>query len=193
MIYLCVTIHFCTLTIRNNLKPIDMNKIILTSISIIFACNSILGQTTDEKYSEDVKSVDAIIKAYYDVNSGSSSDPWEFERDTYTHSKNAHIIFLDENGKADLVKLEVLQNQQRMSERIDFYEKELKRKVSQFGNIVQVWSAYEIRYEPETSTNKRGLVSIQLHYEKGRWWIDGWTNQDETDKNSIVTKFLTKE
>ena len=170
-----------------------MNKIILTSISIIFACNSILGQTTDEKYSEDVKSVDAIIKAYYDVNSGSSSDPWEFERDTYTHSKNAHIIFLDENGKADLVKLEVLQNQQRMSERIDFYEKELKRKVSQFGNIVQVWSAYEIRYEPETSTNNRGLVSIQLHYEQGRWWIDGWTNQMESDKNSLVTTFLTKE
>ena len=170
-----------------------MNKIILTSISIIFACNSILGQTTDEKYSEDVKSVDAIIKAYYDVNSGSSSDPWEFERDTYTHSKNAHIILLDENGKAELVKLEVLQNEFRMSERKDSYEKELKRKVSQFGNIVQVWSAYEIRYEPETSTNNRGLVSIQLHYEKGRWWIDGWTNQDETDKNSIVTKFLTKE
>ena len=170
-----------------------MNKIILTSISIIFACNSILGQTTDEKYSEDVKSVDAIIKAYYDVNSGSSSDPWEFERDTYTHSKNAHIILLDENGKAELVKLEVLQNEFRMSERKDSYEKELKRKVSQFGNIVQVWSAYEIRYEPETITNKRGLVSIQLHYEKGRWWIDGWTNQDETDKNSIVTKFLTKE
>ena len=170
-----------------------MNKIILTSISIIFACNSILGQTTDEKYSEDVQSVDAIIKAYYDVNSGSSSDPWEFERDTYTHSKNAHIIFLDENGKADLVKLEVLQNQLRMSERKDFYEKELKRKVSQFGNIVQVWSAYEIRYEPETSTNNRGLVSIQLHYEKGRWWIDGWTNQMESDKNSVVTTFLTKE
>ena len=170
-----------------------MNKIILTSISIIFACNSIFGQTTDEKYSEDVKSVDAIIKAYYDVNSGSSSDPWEFERDTYTHSKNAHIILLDENGKAELVKLEVLQNQLRMSERKDFYEKELKRKVSQFGNIVQVWSAYEIRYEPETSTNNRGLVSIQLHYEKGRWWIDGWTNQMESDKNSVVTTFLTKE
>jgi hypothetical protein len=170
-----------------------MNKIILTLISIIFACNSILGQTTDEKYSEDVQSVDAIIKAYYDVNSGSSSDPWEFERDTYTHSKNAQIIFLDENGKADLVKLEVLQNQLRMSERKDSYEKELKRKVSQFGNIVQVWSAYEIRYEPETSTNNRGLVSIQLHYEKGRWWIDGWTNQMESDKNSVVTTFLTKE
>jgi hypothetical protein len=170
-----------------------MNKIILTSISIIFACNSILGQTTDEKYSEDVQSVDAIIKAYYDVASSSSSDPWEFERDTYMHSKNAHIIFLDENGKADLETLESLQIDSRLYGRLDFYEKELKRKVSQFGNIVQVWSAYEMRDEPETSTNKRALVSFQLHYGQGRWWIDGWTNQDETNKNSIVTKFLTKE
>jgi hypothetical protein len=109
------------------------------------------------------------------------------------HSKNAHIIFLDENGKADLVTLESLQIHSRLYGRLDFYEKELKRKVSQFGNIVQVWSAYEMRDEPETSTNKRALVSIQLHYEQGRWWIDGWTNQNETDKNSLVTTFLTKE
>jgi low affinity Fe/Cu permease len=175
------------------LKLTDMNKIIRTSISIIFACNSIFGQTTDEKYSEDVKSVDTIIKAYYDVVSGSSSDPWEFERDTYIHSKNAHIIFLDEKGKAELVTLESLQIDSRLSERKDLYEKELKRKVSQFGNIVQVWSAYEVRNEPETTTNNRGLVSIQLHYEQGRWWIDSWTNQMESDKNSLVTTFLTKE
>jgi hypothetical protein len=89
--------------------------------------------------------------------------------------------------------LESLQIDSRLSDRKDFYEKELKRKVSQFGNIVQVWSAYEVRNEPETTTNNRGLVSIQLHYEQGRWWIDSWTNQMESDKNSLVTTFLTKE
>ncbi|ARV05836.1 hypothetical protein BTO04_03590 [Polaribacter sp. SA4-10] len=167
-------------------------KNILLAIALMI-CSSILGQTTDEKYSEDVKSVDAIMKAYYDVASGSSSDPWEFERDTYMHSKNAHIIFLDENGRVELVTLEALQNELRMSERKYFYEKELKRNVSQFGNIVQVWSAYEVRYKPETITNNRGLASIQLHYEKGRWWIDSWTNQMESDKNSLVTAFLMKE
>jgi hypothetical protein len=35
-----------------------------------FAFNSIFGQTNEEKYAEDVKSVDAIINAYYDVVSG---------------------------------------------------------------------------------------------------------------------------
>ena len=77
-----------------------------------------------------------------------------------------------------------------MSERTDFYEIELKRKISQFGNIVQVWSAYEVRNEPETTTNNRGLSSIQLHFEQGRWWIDSWTSQMESDTNFLLTVFL---
>jgi hypothetical protein len=167
-----------------------MNKILLTSISIIFACNSIFGQTNEEKYNNDVKSIDAIIKAYYEVASGSSQEPWEFERDKYIHSENAHIIFLYENGEAESLTLEAFHIELGLSERKSSYEQELKRKVSQFGNIVQVWSAYELRNEPETTTNNRGLVSIQLHYEQGRWWIDSWTNQMESDTNFLVTVFL---
>lgn len=167
-----------------------MNKIMLTSISLIFACNSIFGQTKEEKYDKDVKSIDAIIKAYYEVASGSSQEPWEFERDKYIHSENALIIFLDENGKAESLTLEALHIQLGLSERKDFYEKELKRKVLQFGNVVQVWSAYEVRTQPETSTNNRGLSNIQLHYEQGRWWIDSWTNQMESDTNLLLSVFL---
>jgi hypothetical protein len=180
-------------TVSENLKPIDMNKIILTSISIIFAFNSIFGQTNEDKYDNDVKSIDAIIKAYYEVSSGSSQDPWEFERDNYIHSKNAHIIFLDENGKAETLTLDAFHIESGLSERTDFYEQELKRKVSQFGNIVQVWSVFEVRNEPETPTNYRGLSSIQLHYGQGRWWIDSWTSQMESKKSSVVTEFMTNE
>ena len=64
-----------------------MNKIILSSIIIFFACSSIFGQSNDEKYAKDVKSIDAIINAYYDVVSGSSSEPWEFEFPDYETAK----------------------------------------------------------------------------------------------------------
>ncbi len=170
-----------------------MNKIILTSISIIFACNSIFGQTNKEKYAEDVKSVEAIINAYYDVVSGSSSEPWEFERDKYIHSKNAVITRLDENGKAESHALEAEYIPIGLSPKEDFYEKELKRIVSKYGNIAQVWSAFEIRTEPKTESNIRGLNSIQLHYENGRWWIDSWTCEMESDKNTLVDDFLNIE
>jgi hypothetical protein len=167
-----------------------MNKIILISISIIFACNSIFGQTIEEKYANDVKSIDAIIKAYYEVASGSSQEPWEFERDKYIHSENALIIFLYEDGGSESLTLGALHLDLGLSERQDVYEIELKRKVVQFGNVVQVWSAYELRNEPETTTNIRGLASLQLHYEQDRWWIDSWTNQMESDTNSLLTVFL---
>ncbi|PKG41490.1 hypothetical protein [Psychroflexus sp. MES1-P1E] len=170
-----------------------MNKLILTSISIIFAFNSIFGQTNEEKYAEDVKSVDAIINAYYDVVSGSSSEPWEFERDNYIHSKNAVITRLDDNGKAESHTLEAEYIPIGLSLKEDFYEKELKRKVSKYGNIAQVWSAFEIRTDTKTESNIRGLNSIQLHYENGRWWIDSWTCEMESEKSSVVSEFMTKE
>ncbi|WP_197687273.1 hypothetical protein [Aquiflexum balticum] len=46
----------------------------------------------DDKYGKDVKSIEAIIDAYYEVISGSSKDPWQFERDKFLHSANAVII-----------------------------------------------------------------------------------------------------
>ncbi len=170
-----------------------MNKIILTSISVIFAFNSIFGQTSKEKYAKDVKSVDAIINAYYDVVSGSSSEPWEFERDKYIHSDNAVITRLDENGKAESHTLEAEYIPIGLSPKEDFYEKELKRLVSKYGNIAQVWSAFEIRTDPKIESNIRGLNSIQLHYENGRWWIDSWTCEMESEKNNLVNVFLNKE
>ncbi|MBK8501088.1 MAG: hypothetical protein IPL46_02165 [Saprospiraceae bacterium] len=170
-----------------------MNKIVLASISIIFAFNSIFGQTNEEKYAEDVKSVDAIINAYYDVVSGSSSEPWEFERDKYIHSKNAVITRLDENGKAESHTLEAEYMPIVLSAKEDFYEKELKRKVSKYGNISQVWSAFEIRTNPQTESNIRGLNSVQLHYENGRWFIDSWTCEMESEKNTLATDFLNRE
>jgi hypothetical protein len=170
-----------------------MNKIILTLISIIFACNSIFGQINEEKYAEDVKSIDAIINAYYDVVSGSSSDPWEFERDKFIHSERAVITRLDENGKAESHTLEAEYIPIGLSPKEDFYENELKRIVSKCGNIAQVWSAFEIRTEPETKSNIRGLNSVQLHFEDGRWFIDSWTCEMESEKSSVVTEFMRYE
>jgi hypothetical protein len=169
-----------------------MEKTILFTL-VFLACSSIFGQSLDEKYGEDVKSLDAIIAAYYEVISGSSTDPWEFERDQYIHSKNAVITGLDENGKAESHSLEAEYVPLALSPKSDFYEKELKRKVSQFGNLGQVWSAFEIRTEPNIASSIRGLNSIQLHFENGRWWIDSWTCEMESNKSAVVADFLTKE
>lgn len=169
-----------------------MKRSILFTLTFL-ACFSIFGQSLDEKYGKDVKSLDAIIAAYYDVISGSSNDPWQFERDKYIHAENAVITRLDESGKAESHSLEAEYVPLALSPKSDFYEKELKRKVSQFGNLAQVWSAFEIRTDPNIASDIRGLNSIQLHFENGRWWIDSWTCEMESDKSAVVADFLTKE
>ncbi len=112
------------------------------------------------------------------------------KRDKYIHSNNAVITRLDESGEAESHRLEAEYIPMGLSPKEDFYEKELKRVVSQYGNIAQVWSAFEIRTDPKMESNIKGLNSIQLHYENGRWWIDSWTCEMESDINFLVSDFL---
>lgn len=167
-----------------------MKAIVLTSVGLILSLNSICAQTAAEKYANDVNSIDAIINAYYDVVSGAADEPWEFERDAFIHSKNAVITRLDGLGQAESHGLEAEYIPIGLSPKEDFYEKELKRVATHYGNIAQVWSAFEIRPEPDTESNVRGLNSIQLHFENGRWFIDSWTREMESEKNNLVTRFL---
>lgn len=168
-------------------------KLFLFSLMALSIYSSVYGQTLDEKYGKDVKSITSIIDAYYDVISGSRTDPWQHERDQFLHSKTAVIIRLDNNGQADSHTLDAEYMPLLLMPKEDFYEIELKRTVSQFGNMAQVWSAYEVRTNPEIPSTIRGLNSIQLHFENGRWFIDSWTTQMETAENTIVTDFLKME
>ena len=63
---------------------IKMGKINVLIISIfgLFICSAATAQTLDDHHGKDVKSIEAIVDAYYEVISGSSKDPWQFERDT---------------------------------------------------------------------------------------------------------------
>lgn len=63
----------------------------------------------------------------------------------------------------------------------DFYEVEIGRRIDEFGNMAQVWSAYEARSALGDATpERRGINSIQLYREAGgRWRIVSmiWDNE----------------
>jgi hypothetical protein len=53
----------------------------------------------------------------------------------------------------------------------DFYEIETARRIDLFGNIAQVWSAYEARAAPgDAEPERRGINSIQLFKDPERGW-----------------------
>ena len=62
-----------------------------------------------------------------------------------------------------------------------FYEVEIERRVEIFGDIAQVWSAYEARADPfDKHPERRGINSIQLARDtEGAWRIVSmlWDNE----------------
>ena len=72
-----------------------------------------------------------------------------------------------------------------------FYEKEIARRVEQFGQIAHVWSTYESRHDPDDAKPfMRGINSIQLFNDGKRWWIVNIYWQQESAENPIPEKYL---
>ncbi len=151
---------------------------------------TVFAQSPEEKYSKDVESIDAIINAWYDAFSGGAEDPWQYERDKFLHSENALITFVDERGNASNNSLESLYIPLLLQPRKAAYEIELKRKVSKYGHLALVWTAFEVRTNPEEPSEVRGLNSVQLHFENGRWFIDSWMVQMDSKDHPVVQEFL---
>jgi hypothetical protein len=124
----------------------------------------------------DVKTLDAIIENMYSVISGPAGQKrdWRLFRTLY-HPDARLVLALKREGKMPIVRLLGVEDYIRRCDRIfeneDFWEIETSRKTLRFGNIVQAWSAYESRRAPNGKPFHRGINSIQLCYDGGRWWI----------------------
>ena len=88
------------------------------------------------------------------------------------------------DGRANLRIMDRAQYRENTTPFLDansFYEVEIDRRVEIFGDIAQVWSAYEARTDPfDKHPERRGINSIQLYRdETGNWRITSmiWDNE----------------
>ncbi len=76
-------------------------------------------------------------------------------------------------------------------EKDGFFEKEIGRKIEQFGNIMHVFSTYESRRKAEEAKPfMRGINSIQLWNDGKRWWIVNVLWQSESPQSPIPEKYI---
>ncbi len=158
-------------------------------VASIINANYLYAQ--DSKYEDDVKSIDAIMKASYEVVSGRKGAKRQWERDNYLHHPEAvYSYFSKEKDRQVYYTLaEFHKETDDMVFHTDFYESEINREVRVFGNIAQVWSTYETRLEKEGSVERRGINSVQLIYENNRWYIFSWIFSGESENNTIPRTF----
>ena len=143
----------------------------------------------------DVGSLDAIMKAVYDVISGPAGQPRNWAR--------MHSLFVPGARLGPAVKLangrvvpqigtldEWIANSETFLMRDGFFEKEIGRRVETFGRIAHVFSTYQSQNTADGPVFARGINSMQLLYDGARWWVVSIYWDSERPDNPIPAKYL---
>jgi hypothetical protein len=156
-----------------------------------------LAQNAKEANPTDVSSLDSIMKAVYDVISGDAGKARDWDRFRTLFHTDARLIPTGKNPQTGVVTARVLTPEDyiKRSEpflvKEGFFEREIARRVEQYGNIVHVFSTYESRHKADDKTPfARGINSFQLYNDGKRWWVINIYWQAETPDNKIPEKYL---
>lgn len=144
--------------------------------------------------AEDVASIDAIMKATYDVISGPAG-PRDWDRFRSLFAPDARLIptACPREGSCrpraltveDYVKgggAYFLQN--------PFYEVEAHRVEERYGHVAHVFSTYESRKAPGEAPFTRGINSFQLFWDGTRWWVVTIFWNEEAQAGPIPAQYL---
>lgn len=138
--------------------------------------------------------IEDVVKELYSTISFSQSSKMNMEKFKNLFKPDSRLIYFSKNSVEQL-KLETFVI--RLKDQIDkgniksFYEYELTKTIDEFGKIAHVFSTYEAKDSPENlKVLQRGINSIQMIFDDGRWWITSlmWFNEDS--KYEIPEKYL---
>lgn len=174
-----------------------MKKLFTISLVIFFVAASVFSQAPREADPKDVASLDAIMKAVYDVISGDAGQKRDWDRFRALFHKDARLMPTGVNPQTKIAGAraftpdEYIKQADPYFEKEGFYETERARRVEQYGNIVHVFSTYESRHSTkDTKPFARGINSFQLLNDGKRWWVVTIYWQAETPENQIPKKYL---
>ena len=145
---------------------------------------------------EDVRSIEAIIRASYETISGPAGQPRDWKRMHSLFLPGSHSIRTGPlgEGRIGYKMMETDDFILQMNDwlvRNGFFETEIHSVVEQFGSIAHVFSTYEsrrTREDPEPFM--RGINSFQLFHDGTRWWIVNIIWRHEAPDLPIPEKYL---
>jgi hypothetical protein len=172
---------------------------LLTFFVVLFFSYNSMAQTPDIKEANpaDVSSLDAIMKAVYDVISGDAGKPRDWDRFRTLFHKDARMIPSGKNpqtgvyGARALTPEDYIKRNESFFAKEGFFEREKARRVEIYGNIAHVFSTYESFHSlTDKKPFMRGINSFQLLNDGKRWWVLTVFWQGETADNPIPKKYL---
>jgi len=163
--------------------------------SVVFCFLHISVFSQEQNYYSKVESLDSIINAYYEQMSGEKGEMRNWELFRFLFKSEAKIIPVKSSNDSTVSTYFVTQEEwiDKVGDiRIKTnFEKEISRQTERFGCIAHVLSTYAIySHKGYKNLQARGIHSIQLVYEKERWWIVSILYMRETSANPIPEKYL---
>ncbi|MGB0650520.1 MAG: hypothetical protein ACPGQT_06360 [Rhodothermales bacterium] len=149
-------------------------SVVSVFLLLMFAGMPTFAQQADPA---DVESIDAIMKAYYEVVSGPAGESGDYERDKTLHHPDAWIAIAgeDDDGNAFVNRMTLEGFYGDNAPRSEpFWEYEVEREVLRHGNMAHVWSRYASSREPNGEPYTTGINTITLWHDGSRWWVMGW-------------------
>ncbi|MEE2692813.1 MAG: hypothetical protein VX640_14865 [Pseudomonadota bacterium] len=160
-------------------------------VAVVFAGPARAG--ADPK---DGESIDSIMNAVYDVISGPAGEARDWDRFRALFIDGARLIPRAPKNPAGAVVLtpeDYITRSGPVLERDGFFEQEIGRKVDQYGDIAQVFSAYAAkRNADDAEPFMRGINSFQLMKHEGRWRVVTIFWQAETPDNPVPEEYLAE-
>jgi hypothetical protein len=144
----------------------------------------------------DVSSIDAILHSLYDVISGPAGQTRNWDRFRSLFYEGARLIPatppIDGPPRARVLGVEdYISRTSSAFSKQGFYEREIARRVDQFGSIVQVFSTYESRHATDdTKPFARGINSIQLYFDGTRYFVITIFWDAERPSQPLPAKYL---
>lgn len=145
---------------------------------------------------EDVKSLEAILAAVYDVISGPAGerDGNRF-RSLFVAGARLIRVVKNDDGSFAYRAMTVEEYIQRLSENFrksGFYVRDVSHRTEQFGQIAHVFTTHESRETPGAKPFARGINSMQFFFDGKRWWCVTIFWDDERPENPIPDRYLAK-
>jgi hypothetical protein len=138
----------------------------------------------------DVASLDAIMRAVYDVISGPAGQKRDWNRMRALFTANARLMPHGARGLRSGSVEDYITSSGPFLEKEGFIEREVARRVEQYGDIAHVFSTYEARNRAGGPVIMRGINSFQLVRHAGRWWVVSIMWQAETPQTPIPAGYL---
>ncbi len=145
--------------------------------------------------TEDVSTIDGVMKAFYEVISGPAGQPRQWSRDRTLYIPDVRFVAMSEDKNGQPVA-QVASHQQFVDYadpvlvKNGFYEAETHRVTQRFGNILHVFSTYESRQKAGGPVIARGINSVELFWDGKRWWIASNIWDDERPDNPLPAQYL---